>query len=65
MVKPCSLQEEDTEALLAADFEIGHFFRERLIPRVQLYNSILESKWGMNEILGGVCCMQIDSCKPV
>ncbi|KAK3736223.1 hypothetical protein QZH41_019108, partial [Actinostola sp. cb2023] len=24
--------DEDTEALLAADFEIGHFFRERLIP---------------------------------
>ena len=34
MVKACSLQEEDTEALLAADFEIGHFFRERLIPKV-------------------------------
>ena len=27
-------QEEDTETLLAADFEIGHFMRERLIPRV-------------------------------
>ena len=24
------------EALLAADFELGHFFRERLIPRVFL-----------------------------
>ncbi|XP_065070800.1 nucleosome assembly protein 1-like 1 [Rhopilema esculentum] len=29
--------EEDMEALLAADFELGHFFRERLIPRAILY----------------------------
>ncbi|XP_031574966.1 nucleosome assembly protein 1-like 1 [Actinia tenebrosa] len=29
--------DEDTEALLAADFEIGHFFRERLIPKAVLY----------------------------
>jgi len=29
--------EEDTETLLAADFEIGHFMRERLIPRAVLY----------------------------
>ena len=28
------LQDDETEALLAADFEIGHFFRERLIPKV-------------------------------
>lgn len=29
--------DEDTEALLAADFEIGHFIRERAIPRAVLY----------------------------
>ncbi|KXJ27047.1 Nucleosome assembly protein 1-like 1 [Exaiptasia diaphana] len=29
--------DDDTEALLAADFEIGHFFRERLIPKAVLY----------------------------
>ena len=28
------LQDEETEALLSADFEIGHFFRERIIPKV-------------------------------
>ena len=30
-------QEEETEALLTADFEIGHFFRESIIPRAVLY----------------------------
>ena len=25
------------EALLAADFEIGHFIRERIVPRAVLY----------------------------
>ena len=29
--------DEETEALLAADFEIGHFFRDRIIPRAVLY----------------------------
>ncbi|KAK7098440.1 nucleosome assembly protein 1-like 1-A isoform X1 [Littorina saxatilis] len=29
--------DEDTEALLAADFEIGHFIRERIVPRSVLY----------------------------
>lgn len=29
--------DEDTETLLAADFEIGHFFRERLIPKAILF----------------------------
>lgn len=29
--------DEDTEALLAADFEIGHFLRERIVPRAVLY----------------------------
>ena len=32
-----SVQDEDTEALLAADFEIGHFIRERIVPRAVLY----------------------------
>ena len=27
----------DTESLLAADFEIGHFIRERIVPRAVLY----------------------------
>jgi len=29
--------DEDTEALLTADFEIGHFLRENIIPRAVLY----------------------------
>jgi len=29
--------DEETEALLAADFEIGHFIRERVVPRGVLY----------------------------
>lgn len=31
------LQDEDAEAILAADFEIGHFIRERIVPRAVLY----------------------------
>ncbi|XP_055957820.1 nucleosome assembly protein 1-like 1 isoform X3 [Patella vulgata] len=29
--------DEDLEALLAADFEIGHFIRDRIVPRAALY----------------------------
>jgi len=29
--------DEETEALLQADYEIGHFIRERIIPRAVLY----------------------------
>ncbi|XP_017666429.1 PREDICTED: nucleosome assembly protein 1-like 4 isoform X2 [Lepidothrix coronata] len=29
--------DEDSEYTLAADFEIGHFFRERIVPRAVLY----------------------------
>ncbi|XP_051779454.1 nucleosome assembly protein 1-like 4b isoform X2 [Erpetoichthys calabaricus] len=29
--------DEDSEFSLAADFEIGHFFRERIVPRAVLY----------------------------
>uniref|UniRef100_A0A3B4X6T3 Nucleosome assembly protein 1-like 1 n=1 Tax=Seriola lalandi dorsalis TaxID=1841481 RepID=A0A3B4X6T3_SERLL len=29
--------DEDSEAVLAADFEIGHFIRERIVPRAVLY----------------------------
>jgi nucleosome assembly protein 1-like 1 len=29
--------DEETEAILGADFEIGHFFRERLIPKAVLF----------------------------
>ncbi|XP_074659932.1 nucleosome assembly protein 1-like 1 isoform X2 [Tubulanus polymorphus] len=29
--------DEETETLLAADFEIGHFIRERIVPRAVLY----------------------------
>lgn len=35
-------QDEETEALLSADFEIGHFFRERVIPKVELSRSLLK-----------------------
>jgi hypothetical protein len=37
LVLHCLFQDEDTEALLAADFEIGHFIRERVVPRAVLY----------------------------
>lgn len=30
-------QDEDSEFTLASDFEIGHFFRERVVPRAVLY----------------------------
>jgi hypothetical protein len=29
--------EEDTRALLTSDFEIGHYIRERIVPRAILY----------------------------
>merc|ERR1719391_1296109 len=29
--------DEDTQALLTADFEIGHYIRERIVPRAVLY----------------------------
>jgi len=32
-----SEQDEDNEALLGADFEIGHFIRERIVPRAVLF----------------------------
>ncbi|MGH0170475.1 UNVERIFIED_CONTAM: hypothetical protein FKN15_059074, partial [Acipenser sinensis] len=32
-----NLQDEDSEVILAADFEIGHFLRERIVPRAVLY----------------------------
>lgn len=31
------MQDDDAEAILAADFEIGHFLRERIVPRSVLY----------------------------
>lgn len=31
------VQDDDAEAILAADFEIGHFLRERIVPRSVLY----------------------------
>ncbi|XP_030646140.1 nucleosome assembly protein 1-like 4a isoform X2 [Chanos chanos] len=36
-VSPEDPMDEDTELTLAADFEIGHFFRERIVPRAVLY----------------------------
>ena len=35
-------QDEETEALLSADFEIGHVFRERVIPKVELSWSLFK-----------------------
>jgi nucleosome assembly protein 1-like 1 len=29
--------EEETRALLTSDFEIGHYIRERIVPRAILY----------------------------
>lgn len=31
------MQDDDAEAILATDFEIGHFLRERIVPRSVLY----------------------------
>ncbi|KAF5900209.1 DNA-binding protein RFX7-like, partial [Clarias magur] len=36
-VSPDSELDEDSEITLATDFEIGHFFRERIVPRAVLY----------------------------
>uniref|UniRef100_H2TC71 Nucleosome assembly protein 1-like 4 n=1 Tax=Takifugu rubripes TaxID=31033 RepID=H2TC71_TAKRU len=36
-VSPDGEMDEDYEFTLATDFEIGHFFRERIIPRAVLY----------------------------
>uniref|UniRef100_A0A3Q2XRM4 Nucleosome assembly protein 1-like 1 n=1 Tax=Hippocampus comes TaxID=109280 RepID=A0A3Q2XRM4_HIPCM len=37
MLTTIPLFDEDSEAVLAADFEIGHFIRERIVPRAVLY----------------------------
>ena len=29
--------DEETQALLTADFEIGHYIRERIVPRAVLF----------------------------
>ncbi|XP_034032781.1 nucleosome assembly protein 1-like 4a isoform X3 [Thalassophryne amazonica] len=36
-VLPDAEMDEDSEYTIATDFEIGHFFRERIIPRAVLY----------------------------
>ncbi|XP_030220987.1 nucleosome assembly protein 1-like 4a isoform X1 [Gadus morhua] len=36
-VAPDGELDEDSELTLATDFEIGHFFRERIVPRAVLY----------------------------
>ncbi|CDQ75007.1 unnamed protein product [Oncorhynchus mykiss] len=36
-VSPDGEPDEDAEFTLATDFEIGHFFRERIVPRAVLY----------------------------
>ncbi|KAJ8249093.1 hypothetical protein GJAV_G00231100 [Gymnothorax javanicus] len=36
-VPPDGEMDEDSEFTLATDFEIGHFFRERIVPRAVLY----------------------------
>lgn len=37
VITPLPSQDEDSEFTLASDFEIGHFFRERIVPRAVLY----------------------------
>merc|ERR1712010_302941 len=34
---PTAEVDEDTQALLTADFEIGHYIRERIVPRAVLF----------------------------
>jgi len=29
--------DDDTQALLTSDFELGHYIRERIVPRAVLY----------------------------
>jgi len=36
-INPDGELDEDSEFTLASDFEIGHFFRERIVPRAVLY----------------------------
>ncbi|KAJ6665067.1 hypothetical protein lerEdw1_005298 [Lerista edwardsae] len=36
-VRTITKQDEDSECTLAVDFEVGHFFRERIVPRAVLY----------------------------
>merc|ERR1711979_42239 len=34
---PTAEVDEETQAILTADFEIGHYIRERIVPRAVLY----------------------------
>ena len=34
---PNEEMDDDTQALLTADFEIGHYIRERIVPRAVLF----------------------------
>ena len=63
-----SLQDEDSEFTLATDFEIGHFFRERIVPRAVLYftGEALEDdeSVGSSELLNRFIYFLNAICKP-
>ncbi|KAJ4918617.1 hypothetical protein JOQ06_026048 [Pogonophryne albipinna] len=46
--------DEDSEAVLAADFEIGHFIRERIVPRAVLYFTGEAIEDDDDDVSGGV-----------
>uniref|UniRef100_A0A3P8VHH9 Nucleosome assembly protein 1-like 4a n=1 Tax=Cynoglossus semilaevis TaxID=244447 RepID=A0A3P8VHH9_CYNSE len=52
-VKDAKIWDEDSEFTLATDFEIGHFFRERIVPRAVLYftGEALEDDESLFELL--------------
>lgn len=40
--------DEDTQALVTNDFEIGHYIRERIVPRAVLYYTGKFILWSKN-----------------
>lgn len=58
--------DEDTQALLTADFEIGHYIRERIVPRAVLFftgealdDEDFEEEEGEE---GGLLMKQVQTC---
>lgn len=43
--------DDDTQALLTSDFELGHYIRERIVPRAVLYYTGNVYKYCFNFLL--------------
>lgn len=54
-------QDEDSEAVLAADFEIGHFIRERIVPRAVLYFTGEAIEDDDDDVSVGISCLVVNS----